>query len=113
MGKSRYSEGANAKDKKTFAPYLAEDEELILVTGYGQNYLRHKGAYYVILPGAIFMILGLAWAYFYKGNLGYGLLIGMVIAIVFAVIKTIWTYHAHRYLLTTRRVIIKSGFFCS
>ncbi|MBI2022721.1 PH domain-containing protein [Candidatus Daviesbacteria bacterium] len=111
MGKSKYSEGASAKDKKSFAPFLAEDEELILATGYGKNYLRHRFAFYLMIPGAIFILGGLAFAYFTKGDLGYGLLIGLAVAIIFALLKTFWTYHAHRYLLTTRRVIIKEGFF--
>lgn len=111
MGKQRYSEGASAKDKQAFAKYLAEDEELVLATGYGKNYLRHRFALYTMIPGSIFILLGLSWAYLTKNNLGQGLMIGLSLAIIFAILKTFWTYHAHRYLLTTRRVIIKDGFF--
>lgn len=108
--KSSYAEGASPRDKKVFAAYLAEDEELVLVTGYGKNYLKHKFAYYMILPGGLFWFLGLAGAYFYQVNLGYGLLGGMAASMVLAYIKTVFDYHAHRYLLTTRRVLIKKGF---
>lgn len=111
MGRQRYSEGANLKDKKTFASFLAEDEELILASGYSKNFLRHRFVLYTLIPGAIFMLLGFFWAYLTKNNLGHGLLFGLSFAIIFALLKTIWTYHAHRYLLTTRRVIIKDGFF--
>ncbi len=110
MKKSKY-EGASPKDKKAFAPFLSEDEELVLATGYGSNYMRHKFAYYLMLPGLIFIIGGLAWAYFTNTNLGYGLLAGFIIAIFTSLIQAIWHYHSHRYLLTTRRVIIKNGFF--
>src|SRR5690606_15890704 len=42
-------------------------------------------------------------------NPGYGLLAGLIIAIFWALFLTVWHYHANRYLLTTRRVIIKKG----
>lgn len=110
MGKPRYSEGASLKDKKTFAPFLSEDEELIIVTGYGRTYLRQHFILQTMIPGAIFVLLGLGVAFYYKwDNLGQGLLLGFGISIVFSLLKTLWTYHAHRYLLTTRRVIIKTG----
>lgn len=111
MGKQRYSEGASAKDKQAFAKYLAEDEELVLATGFGKNYLRHRFLLYSLIPGSVFILLGLGWSYLAKNNLGGGLLIGLIVAVVVALLKTFWTYHAHRYLLTTRRVIIKDGFF--
>jgi uncharacterized membrane protein YdbT with pleckstrin-like domain len=113
MGKTKgaFSEGASLKDKKSFAPFLAEDEELILATGYGANYVRHRLIYYIMFPGVIFILLGLAWSYFTGVNLGYGLLAGFFMALIIAILKSFWLYHAHRYLLTTRRVIIKNGFF--
>lgn len=111
MGKPRYSEGASLKDKKSFARFLAEDEELVLATGFGKNYLRHRFLLYSIIPGSIIILVGLGWSYLTKNNLGSGLLIGLIMAVVAALLKTFWTYHAHRYLLTTRRVIIKDGFF--
>ncbi len=122
MGKPLYQEGANPKDKKSFAKYLAEDEELVLATGYGKNYLRHNFVFYIIWPGVILIVLGLVLAYFnatsarldpdsYRRQLGIGLLLGLAAATLFAFIKTVWLYNAHRYLLTTRRVIIKEGFF--
>lgn len=111
MSKTRYADGVSAKDKQRFAKYLAEDEELVLATGYGKNYLRHRFAYYMIIPGLVFIIIGAAHAYFTSYNLGYGLLWGLGVSMAFALLKTIWLYHAHRYLLTTRRVIIKEGFF--
>lgn len=111
MGKHKFSEGASVKDKKRFAPFLAEDEELVVATGYGTNYLRHKFIYYVLWPGGIPFLLAGGVGYFGEFNLGYALLVGLILAILTAYLKTIWTYHAHRYLLTTRRVIIKNGFF--
>lgn len=111
MGKHKFTEGASVKDKKTFARYLAEDEELVLAAGYGANFLRHKFAYYIMWPGGIFFFLPLIYAYFTKSNLGYALLIGLVLSSIFAYLKVVLDYHAHRYLLTTRRVIIKHGFF--
>lgn len=110
MGKPRYSDGASIKNKKTFASYLSEDEELIIATGYGKTYLRQRFIIQLILPGIIFIFAGFAYAYFTKAIApGYGLIIGLVIASVFSYIMTVWIYNANRYLLTTRRVIIKRG----
>lgn len=111
MAKQRYSEGASSKEKQTFLKYLAEDEELVLATGYGKNYIRHRFAYYVLLPGIVFILVGIGVGYLFKFNLGIGLLLGLILATAVAFLKTVWTYHSHRYLLTTKRVIIKKGFF--
>lgn len=111
MGKPHYGEGASAKEKKSFTPFLAEDEELVLATGYGKNYIRHRWAIYFLVAWIVLIIAGFAAAYFLKTAPGYGLISGTILAILAAYIKATWTYHAHRYLLTTRRVIIKKGLF--
>ena len=109
--KKAYAEGATQKEKDQFEKFLSEDEELVLATGFGKTYLRHQYIYYIIFPGGIGLVLGLAWAYFYQYNLGYGLLIGAVLACIIAWLKNIHLYNANRYLLTTRRVILKKGVF--
>lgn len=111
MAKLHYRDSPSEKERKRFAKYLAEDEELTLATGYGRVYLTQLFIIYILLPGAIFILAGLALSFFLKFNLGYGLLIGLIGAILFAWIKTLHTYNAHRYLLTTRRLIVKQGFF--
>ncbi|MBI2011432.1 PH domain-containing protein [Candidatus Daviesbacteria bacterium] len=111
MGKPKYKDSPSQKEKQSFAKFLAEDEELVIATGYGANYLRHRFVLYFLFPGTIFILLGLGAMYFLGGNLGYGLLIGLIGASLIAYLKTLLTYHSHRYILTTRRVIIKIGFF--
>ncbi len=95
--------------KKEFESFLSEDEELVLATGFGKNYMRHKFAYYSLWPGGLLMAAGLGLAYYYQFNLGLGLLAGFIAASIYALLHSIWHYHANRYLLTTRRVIIKKG----
>lgn len=109
--KPHYKEAASEKQKKQFKHLLSDEEELVLVTGYSQYYTRNRFAMYMVIPGALFWLLGLGWAYWQGVNLGIGLLIGYFVSMLFALIKTIWMYHARRYLLTNRRVIIKHGFF--
>lgn len=103
------AENRGPKEKKAFSQFLSEDEELVLATGFGKNYMRHKFAYYIFWPGGIGIALGLGLAYLFQFNLGVGLLSGIVLASLWAVLLSIWHYHANRYLLTTRRVIIKKG----
>lgn len=111
MGRFHYSDAPTEKERTDFAKFLAEDEELILATGFGKVYLRSLFITRIGWPGAVFWGMGLAAAYFLHFNLGYGLLAGMIVATLFALLRTTHTYHANRYLLTTRRVIIKKGVF--
>jgi membrane protein YdbS with pleckstrin-like domain len=119
--KRRYKE-ATYKDKEHFRHLLADEEELVLVTGFGQNYLRHRFALYMMLPGGILWIAGVGIMYWYLAtnplitkddlwrlSLGIGLLLGMVLSMIYAYLQVVWHYHAHRYFLTTRRVIMKNG----
>jgi len=111
MSKSKYTEGVSQRDKKSFAMYLAEDEELVLATGYGKHFMRQKFIYYILWPGGIAFVLAAIIAYFGEYNMGYALLWGLLGACILGYLKAMHTYHSHRYLLTTRRVIIKNGFF--
>lgn len=111
MGQSRYKDNAPVKDKISFARFLAEDEELILATGFGGTYLRQRFIIQIMLPGAVFILAGLVYAYFTQLNLAYGLIIGLIGSAIFSFLQTWLTYQANRYLLTTRRVIVKKGFF--
>lgn len=109
MGKLHYQDPPSEDEKKAFAKFLAEDEELIVAAGFGKAYLRSKFVMAILLPGAVFLLGGIGLALWQGFNLGYGLLLGLVIASVAAFFKTVLLYHANRYILTTRRVIIKRG----
>lgn len=109
MKATKTAENRGPKDKKAFEKFLSEDEELVLATGFSKNYMRHRFAYYLLWPGGISIALGLGLAYIMQFNLGVGMLLGIGLASIWALILSIWHYHANRYLLTTRRVIIKKG----
>lgn len=111
MAKLHYKDSPSEKEKKAFAGYLAEDEELVLVTGLGKIYLRSCFMTALAWPGGIFIILSLGGAYFLKYDLLYSLITGLVLASFLSFLKTLHIHHATRYLLTTRRVIIKHGVF--
>lgn len=111
MGKPKLNEGASVKDKKAFAQFLSEDEELILATGYGKNYMRHKYALYLMVLWLVLLPVGFFIAQNQGYAPGYGVIAGFILSFVLAYLKALWTYHSHRYLLTTRRVIIKHGYF--
>lgn len=110
MGKKGYYiEPPSEKERKAFSHYLTEEEELVVATGLSSFYLRNRFFIGIIWPGIILILLGFFLAYWWKVNLGWGLAGGLTLATVFALLKTIYTHHANRYLLTNRRVIIKKG----
>lgn len=109
MAKQHYVNNPTDKEKKAFAKYMAEDEELILATGLGKAYLRSRFVIGLMVPGGVFILGGLGLAWLMHFNLGIGLLLGLIVATIVALFKAYLTYHSNRYLLTTRRVIIKKG----
>lgn len=111
MAKLHYHESPTPAQKSSFAPYLAEDEELILVTGLSQAFIRSKFIIYLLLPGLIFFGLGLGLGWMLGFTKVATLIISLLLTLAAASLKTMHVYHANRYLLTTRRVIIKKGFF--
>jgi uncharacterized membrane protein YdbT with pleckstrin-like domain len=44
-------------------------------------------------------------------SLGFGLMAGLLLSMGLAYLLAAWHFHAHRYLLTDRRIIIKRGLF--
>lgn len=111
MGKLHYKESPTPAQKSSFAPYLSEDEELILVTGLGKAYLRSRFIMYLVLPGMILGVVAFGLCLLLGISKEIALILGIVLMFVSAVLKTLHLYHANRYLLTTRRVIIKRGLF--
>ena len=111
MAKFHYRESPTEKQKKAFAKYLSEDEELVLVTGLSSAYLRQQFFVYFVLPGIFFGAVGFGLAWFLQVSLGTSSIIALTIMTIVAILKTMHIYHSHRYLLTTRRVIIKKGLF--
>jgi uncharacterized membrane protein YdbT with pleckstrin-like domain len=111
MAKQHLKDSPTEKQKKSFKPYLAEDEELILVAGLSGAYLRQAFMIFLVWPGIIFILIGVLGAYILSVDLMMGVYFGVGLDILASIVKTFVTYHAHRYLLTTRRVIIKKGLF--
>src|SRR5260221_5667801 len=109
MSKFHYKESPTEKQKNAFKKYLSEDEELVLVTGVSSAHIRSSFIIYLLFPGLLFFGfgLGLGWL------LGLGKIWALTLAFLglfsFATLKTMHLYHANRYLLTTRRVVIKKG----
>ncbi len=111
MAKFHYRESPTQKQKDSFRKYLSEDEELVLVTGLSKAYIRSNFILYLLLPGMIFLGLGLGIAWLLGLGKVWALVLGIGGMFLSATFKTLHIYHANRYLLTTRRVIIKRGLF--
>lgn len=111
MAKFHYKESPSPGQKKAFAPYLSEDEELVLVTGLSKAFIRSKFIIYLLFPGVIFFGFGLGLAWLLGFSKGAAIALASATLFLFAFLKTLHVYHANRYLLTTRRVIIKQGLF--
>ncbi len=111
MAKFHYRESPTPAQKKSFAPYLSEDEELVLVTGLSKAHLRNKFLIYFFFPGIIFGLLGGGLGWILALPKTWAITLGVFAMVVSAAAKTFHLYHANRYLLTTRRVMIKKGIF--
>lgn len=111
MAKFHYRESPAQKQKDSFKRYLSEDEELVLVTGFSQATIRAKFILYLLFPGLLFLGLGLGLGWVFGIGKIWALTLGLLGMFLSATLKTMHLYHANRYLLTTRRVIIKRGLF--
>lgn len=111
MAKLHYKDSPSEKEKKAFQSFLSEDEELILATGFGSAYLRSLFVMALIWPGIIGWALGVGLSYYLGFGIERGLILGFVLSVLIALSRALHINHAHRYLLTTRRVIIKRGIF--
>lgn len=111
MAKFHYRESPTQRQKDTFKKYLSEDEELILVTGFSGAYMRNKFIIYLLFPGMLFFGLGLGFGWLLGVGRVWAVGVALVGMIISAVLKTMHVFHANRYLLTTRRIVIKQGVF--
>lgn len=111
MAKFHYRESPTEKQKNAFKKYLSEDEELVLVTSLSKAYIRSKFVLYLLFPGIIFFGLGLGIGWLFGLGKIWALILGGGLLFLSALLKTMHVFHANRYLLTTRRVIIKKGLF--
>ena len=111
MAKFHYRESPTFGQKKAFAPYLSEDEELVLVTGLSSAYLRNKFVFFFLFPGILFLAAGAGLLMFLGVDKIIAIIMGAIFDLIVSLLHTIHLYHSHRYLLTTKRVIIKKGLF--
>lgn len=111
MAKFHYKESPSLKQKKAFSPYLSEDEELVVATSFSKAYIRSMFILYLVWPGIIFLLLGLGLGWFFHLSKMNTILLSLGLLLLGTIFKTMHLYHANRYLLTTRRVIIKKGIF--
>ncbi len=111
MAKFHYRESPSEKQKKAFAKYLSEDEELVLVTGFSKAFMRNKFIIYLLFPGLLFFGIGLGLGWLLNLGKTWALILGFTFMFLAGILKTMHIYHSNRYLLTTRRVVIKKGVF--
>ena len=111
MAKFHYREAPTQKQLNAFKKYLSEDEELVLVTGLSQAFIRSKFIIYLLFPGFLFFGLGLGLGWLLGIGKVWALILALLGMFLSALLKTMHTLHSNRYLLTTRRVIIKKGIF--
>lgn len=98
------------KSIKKHLKFLSEGEQLKLVTGYSSLHLRERFIVTLIFPGVIFFVATIGWAYLDKFNLWFGFALGLIPAVAVACVVTWIVHKSHRFILTTRRVILREGF---
>lgn len=111
MSKFHYKDSPTLSEQKAFEKYLSEDEELVLVTGFSSAYLRQEFIILFLFPGIIFGAVNGAVAWAFGLSYVYYLSVALASMLGFAILKTWHIYHSNRYILTTRRVLIKKGIF--
>lgn len=111
MAKFHYKESPSQSQKNAFKKYLSEDEDLVLVTGLSQAFIRSKFIIYLLFPGFLFFGLGLGLGWLLGIGKIWALTLASIGMFLTALLKTMHTFHSNRYLLTTRRIIIKKGIF--
>lgn len=111
MAKFHYRESPTEKQRKAFAKYLSEDEELVLVTSFSKAYIRSIFVLALLFPGLIFALAGVGIAWLMGLSKTWAISLAVFLMVLSALLRTAHVYHANRYLLTTRRVIIKKGLF--
>lgn len=111
MAKFHYSDTPRESDRKAFSRYLSEDEELVLVTGFSKAYLRQEAIISFAFPGIIFGLMGVALGYFLGLDKVWTATIAVIFMLICSILRTMHLYHSNRYLLTTRRAMIKRGIF--
>ena len=111
MAKFHYRESPTQSQKNAFKKYLSEDEELVLLASLSKAYIRSKFILCLLFPGMLFLGLGLGIGWFFGIDRIWALVLGLGLMFLSALLKTMHVYHANRYLLTTRRVLIKKGLF--
>jgi membrane protein YdbS with pleckstrin-like domain len=111
MSKLHYHESPTPAQTSGFKDYLAEDEELILVTGLSQAYIRQNFLIYFLFPGMVIGALVFGGGWFLKVDKIAALIAALIITGIVATLKAMHLYHSNRYLFTTRRVVVKKGLF--
>lgn len=111
MAKFHYRESPTEKQKKAFSKYLSEDEELVLITGLSSAHIRSSFIIYLLVPGLLFFGAGLGLGWLLGFGKAWALTLAFLGMFISALLKTMHLYHSNRYLLTTRRVVIKKGVF--
>lgn len=111
MAKHHYPEEPSESDLKAAKKFISPYEKLGLITGYGDLWIRQQFTRKVIFPGGIFIVLALIYAFFRHVSYTYALLIGFILSIIYAIIATAYLKKSHKYILTSRRLIVISGIF--
>lgn len=108
---SYYSHEPTELDQKKYSKYLEEDEELELVTGYGESYLIQRFIEKLIFPGLIFILIFIPLTLIVLHNLILALFLGIILDLAYTLL-IIWKIESsHRYILTNKRIMVKQGSF--
>ncbi len=111
MSKFHYKDAPSPKEKNAFKGYLSEDEDLVLVTGLSSAYLRQEFIIYWLFPGVIGAALGIVIGWILAWDRVWISVLAITLLLVVAFLKAYHLHHANRYILTTRRIMIKKGLF--
>jgi uncharacterized membrane protein YdbT with pleckstrin-like domain len=106
-----YEKTLTDKNLKKHLRLLSTDEEIKVITGYSSLHLRERFVVHLLFPGVVFLVIGAGWAFFLHWELIYGVALGLIPAAALSALVTWIISKSHRFILTTRRIILREGFF--
>lgn len=111
MSKSHYTDPPSEKQIKKNEQYISDDEEIVILTGLSEHYIKHKAVILFSIWLLIFYIGGFVANFFLKQNIFLILATAILLATFLTAIQVYILAESVRYILTNKKLVVKKGYF--